>query len=155
VQIREHNLFFGIIPAWIILLIAFWGNRTMYRRIELIDESEPNTTVEERFVVNLSMKSGLCGRSTWEVADAWIGWLQAPQSGIPRNARFYFTETGWDKVGRAVVAACQRSGQRYRLIAVKENAIDVVFRDEYQVAGQPVRRLRKDGLRRPRKGEAF
>jgi hypothetical protein len=29
------------------------------------------------------------------------------------------TEIGWDEIGRDVVAACQRSGQEYRVIAIK------------------------------------
>ena len=88
------------------------------------------------------------GMTSEEVADAWIGKLQFPKPSLPSNARFYFTEIGWDEIGREVIAACQRSGQKYRVIAIKENAIDVAFQDEYQVAGQPIRHARKDGRRR-------
>lgn len=95
-----------------------------------------------------ALKHGLCGLTTEEVADAWIDKLTAPKGRIPWNAKFYFTEIGWKEIGRDIVAACQRSGQEYRVIAIKENALDVVFQDEYQVASQPVRRGRKDGWRR-------
>jgi hypothetical protein len=47
-----------------------------------------------------------------------------------------------------VIAACQEHGQAYRVIKVKENRVNVVFRDEYQVAAQPRRAQARDGRRR-------
>lgn len=121
----------------------------MFRRIELIS---PRVTLEKKdgiLEVWPALKGGLCGMTTCEeVIDAWIHKLRSPKVGLPENTRFYFTETGWDEIGREVIAACQRNGQEYRVIARKENDLDVVYRDEYQVAGQPVRRGRKEGVRR-------
>jgi hypothetical protein len=120
----------------------------MYRRIEIIHEGIISAKEDRSPLVFPAVKGGLCGMTIEEVADAWIDRLQSPKPSIPANARFYFTEIGWDEIGRDVIAACQRSGQGYRVIAIKENALDVVFQDEYQVAGQPIRRARKDGKRR-------
>lgn len=120
----------------------------MYRRIEIIHEGIISEKEDGSLFVFPAVKGGLCGMTSEEVADTWIDRLQSPKPSIPENARFYFTEIGWDEIGREVIAACQREGQRYRVIAIKENAIDVVFQDEYQVAGQPIRHGRKDGHRR-------
>ncbi len=95
----------------------------MYRRIELIDDKFG--------------KYGLCGLSFDEVIDAWVHVLRGPKRNIPQNAKFYFTESGWKNVGKNVVAACQRVGQRYRVIKVKEKSINVVWRDKFEVAAQP------------------
>jgi len=123
----------------------------MLRRIELIWEfplSERHEDLRDRF-----FKSGLCGLTTEEIVDAWEG-LPAPKQRIPENCRFYFTEAGWEMFGRAVVAACQLSEKkyniRYRVVCIKENDVDVVYRDEWQVAGQPKRKWRKDKVRRKR-----
>lgn len=118
----------------------------MYRRIEYIYEPiDPGEYRSEEVY-----KTGIMGLQTEEIIDAWIPWLRGPNKSIPGNARFYFTEEGWRKVGRNVAAACRRAGQKYRVIKVKENAIDVVCRNEYEVAGQPVRAWRKDGRKRER-----
>jgi hypothetical protein len=120
----------------------------MYRRIEIIHEGITSEKEDGSLLIFPAVKGGLCGMTSVEVANTWIDRLQSPKPSIPWNARFYFTEIGWDEIGREVIAACQREGQRYRVIAIKENAIDVVFQDEYQVAGQPIRRSRKEGHRR-------
>jgi hypothetical protein len=123
----------------------------MFRRIELIQPGVILTREDGEIVSIPAFKSGLMGVTTEEVVDAWIDKLSAPKSAIPSNARFYFTEYGWREIGKHVVAACQRSGQEYRVIAIKENAIDVVYQDEYQVAGQPLRQGMKAGYRRRRR----
>jgi hypothetical protein len=120
----------------------------MFRRIELIQPGVTLTREDGEIVSIPAFKSGLMGVTTEEVVDAWIEKLSAPKSAIPSNARFYFTELGWREIGKHVVVACQRNGQEYRVIAIKENAIDVVYQDEYQIAGQPIRRGRKAGYRR-------
>ncbi len=38
---------------------------------------------------------------------------------------------------RCVVAACIHSGTQYRVIAIKERSVDVMYRDELQVAVRP------------------
>jgi hypothetical protein len=127
----------------------------MFRRIELIDEmdpeehrklmealrrqktGEPNSTLEKenpRF-----WKGGLMGYGYPAVTDAWAH-LNSPRRAINENVRFYFTETGWRRYGCKAIEACQQAGQRYRVLRIKENAVDVVYRDEYQVA---VRRKKK------------
>ena len=120
----------------------------MYRRIEIIHERTKVVKPDGTPLTIPAFKHGLCGLSPDEVVDAWFDKLTSPKGRIPSNARFYFTEIGWAEIGRDVVAACQRSGQDYRMIAIKENEIDIVFQDEYQVAGQPIRRARKEGRRR-------
>ncbi len=120
----------------------------MYRRIEIIHESILSAKEDGSLLVFPAFKGGICGTTTEEVSDTWVHRLPSPKPSIHRNARFYFTEIGWDEIGRDVIAACQRTGQRYRVLAIKENALDIIFQDEFQVAGQPIRRSRKDGYRR-------
>jgi len=101
----------------------------MFRRIELITK-----------IGKHDFKTGLMGISTLEVCDAWIDWLGSPRKRIHKNCRFYFTERGWDEIGRKVIAACIASGQEYRVLRVKERLVDVVYRDEHQVAVRPRRK---------------
>lgn len=118
----------------------------MYRRVELIQHrGDPIGKDRHGRVIHRKddYKSGLMCASTEEVVDAWIAKLRGPYRSIPTNAKFYFTEKGWKEVGREVVAACQRSGQDYRVIAIKETDAQVVWRDKftgYEVAIQPKRR---------------
>lgn len=97
----------------------------MFRRIQLIN----NDTIH-----------GLCGVSTEETVDAWIDDLNGCKHPLPRNARFYFTERGWRDVGRKVIIAAQKSGQKYRIISVKENSVNVLWSDDNEVAVQPKKR---------------
>ena len=98
----------------------------MFRRIELIQRLGD----EDR-------KSGLLGVSPNEVIDAWIEDLNIPRRRLYKNCRFYFTEHGWNTIGRRVVGACIHSGTQYRVIAIKERSVDVMYRDEVQVAVRP------------------
>ena len=112
----------------------------MFRRVELIDEIGVREGVYEAF------KHGLMGLSNDTVVDAWIESLRGPDRSIPSNARFWFTEAGWRSVGRRVVEACGRTGQKYRVVRVKESAVAVVWRDRftgYEVAAQPLRPRRR------------
>jgi hypothetical protein len=117
----------------------------MYRRIELIQEPLSLVNPDGEVVHWPAVKAGLMGPGLLEVMEAWADKLAAPKHRIPQNARFYFTEKGWDEIGRYVVAAAQRTGQQYRILAIKEKNLNVIFRDEFQVAGQPVRRKGKRG----------
>ena len=102
----------------------------MFRRVELIDPDG-------------KLKHGLCGLSQEKVIDAWFDKLRGPNRSIPLNAKFYFTELGWKEVGRQVIIACQQVGQAYRVIKVKENSVNVVWRDQHsglEVAAQPKKR---------------
>jgi hypothetical protein len=115
----------------------------MYRRIQLINHYDPKKHEHEQndFIHGLM---GIC--NSVEIADAWTYKLRGSNHALPTNARFYFTEKGWKEVGREVIAACQRSGQDYRVIKVKETDAQVVWRDkytEYEVAIQPKRKVSK------------
>jgi len=118
------------------------------RRIELIEPVQQFTTSNGSKHIEPAFKHGLLGSSPEAVADVWINKLRGPykKSGgnIPRNAKFYFTELGWQEVGRKVVEACQRSRQDYRVVKVKEESVNVVWRNRhygYEVAAQPRKRI--------------
>lgn len=102
----------------------------MYRRIQLINDLGNGTSIIH----------GLCGMSTDEVAESWAYDLRGCKRNMPENIRFYFTENGWNEVGRKVITAAQKSGQRYRIIKVKENSVDVFWSDNIEVAAQPRRK---------------
>ncbi|MDX1437190.1 MAG: hypothetical protein R3335_10295 [Anaerolineales bacterium] len=88
-----------------------------------------------------AFKLGILGAADFSWADT----LRGPQKSIPDNVRFFFTEKGWREVGRHVVAECKRQGQEVRVIAVKENSVNVVWGDDYEVAAQPKKpRSKKD-----------
>ena len=131
----------------------------MYRRIELIEDNNILTD-------DLKWRRGVKGGTSrtpffYDVAEAedifayYQANLPRPSKRITRNCRFYFTKLGWDLFGRKVIAGCQRHRRRYRVIAIKEKAADVVYIDEYQVAvrprlkrgtgGKPSSRRTKDG----------
>jgi len=138
----------------------------MFRRIELIEDMSAGKMkhlISARFRVPiekldnigaLAQKLGLFDgllfglvfggkvrRRSKAISPACAG-LAPPGKKIGKNCRFYFTEKGWEKYGRATVAACQRVGQRYRVICIKEKPVDVFYRDEYQVAVRPRRKRR-------------
>jgi hypothetical protein len=111
----------------------------MYRCIELI----LHLPLIEGFVSD--MIHGLCGGGNDEVIDAWIS-MNSPRKENNKKVRFYFTEAGWDKYGRNTVAACLRTKQKYRVLAVDEHDVDVVYKDEYQVCIRPKRKVRRGKL---------
>lgn len=81
------------------------------------------------------------GCSPLEVIDAWIFKLCGPRARCFRaNARFYFTERGWQEVGSKVMEACKKTGQRFRILTVKERSVNVVWKDPLEVAAQPIKR---------------
>ena len=93
----------------------------MYRRIEILDGSQIR---------------GILGLSPAEVCDAWFPYLRGMGTG--KNDRYFFTEKGWNKIGRKVVTALKRHGLPFRIISVKENSVDVMATDhEYEVAVRP------------------
>lgn len=58
-----------------------------------------------------------------------------------RRARFYFTERGWEKVGRYVVAEAERLGHVVKVVRRKEpDTSRVIYEDELQVALLPAAR---------------
>jgi len=60
--------------------------------------------------------------------------LRAPLIQNPR-ARFYFTERGWDRVGRFVASDAQKKGFLMRVIRRKNPpASQIVYQDDFQIA---------------------
>jgi len=133
----------------------------MYRRIELIDEmsaedyrvfieslrqsaSDPDVDLQREYP--RFWKTGLMGYGNPAVWDAWLD-MNSPRRPVNRNARFYFTEEGWRRYGRKTIEVCQQVGQRYRVLRVKESAVDVIYRDEYQVAVRPKKKSRDKKIR--------
>jgi hypothetical protein len=137
---------------------------SMFRRIELFDEmseehyrrfieatrqsiDDPGYHIEKdnpRF-----RKSGLMGFGNPVVWDAWVH-MNSPRRPVNRNARFYFTEEGWRRYGRKTIEVCQQVGQRYRVIRIKENSVDVIYRDAVQVAVRPKKKRRDKDIRNAR-----
>ena len=116
----------------------------MFRRIELI--AEMGATEYENMIHAMQQsgepigrevmrfwKSGLMGTGNFTVSDAWVK-LNNPRRDIFKNCRFYFTEAGRRRHGRPTVAACQQTGQLYRVLSIKEKSVEVVYHDELQVA---------------------
>jgi hypothetical protein len=65
--------------------------------------------------------------------------LRRPSITNPR-ARFYFTEAGWETVGRHVAAEARRLGHLVKVIKRKEpKRSQVIYRDELQLALVPVK----------------
>ena len=133
----------------------------MFRRIELIDEmsEEPYRKFIEAMRQSIDdpdyhierdyprfWKSGLTGFGNPVVWEAWVH-MNSPRRPVNRNARFYFTEEGWRRYGRKTIEVCQQVCQRYRVIRIKENSVDVVYRDEVQVAVRPKKKWREKGSR--------
>lgn len=119
----------------------------VYRRIELIHHYPDSDPWEYGEYYPTDIKLGIMGVTHYKIVDAWMPensqGLRGPKHGVPRNARFYFTEKGWKVLGRNVVAACKEVGQDYRVIAIKETDAQVVWRDKftgYEVAVQPKRK---------------
>lgn len=103
----------------------------MFRRIEII------STFKHKDGTNSTCKSGLMGVCDHEdIVDAWIDGPKGPEH-LYKNCRFFFTEDGWNLYGRKTIEACQRHGQKYRVICVRECSVDVFFRDTYEVAVRP------------------
>ena len=97
----------------------------MFRRIELISEmgvqehrSGAAIDPQDRDLLRF-WKSGLMGYGNESVMGAWAK-LNNPRRDILKNCRFYFTEAGGRRYGPPAVAACQQTGQRYRLLSIKE-----------------------------------
>ena len=135
----------------------------MFRRIELVDEMGEDDyrkfiEATRRSIRDLDYnvekdnprfrKSGLMGFGNPVVWDAWEQ-MRSPRRPINKNARFYFTEEGWRRYGRKTIEVCQQVGQRYRVIRIKENAIDVIYRDDVQVAVRP-KKKKSNGHHRAR-----
>lgn len=118
----------------------------MYRRIELIYEhfskkenkfwSEKGGIFSAMPHINDDLSEHL---KSLEIFDSWAsqgkitGWC----GNIPKNAKFFFTEKGWKDVGRHVVSACLKTRTKFRILKVKENSVNVVWANDYELAAQP------------------
>jgi len=103
----------------------------MYRRLEII-QPEIEYYDEGQLVTWPAEKMGIMVAADFTWADK----LRGPRKTIPQNTRFFFTEKGWREIGRHTVARCKEAGQEVRVIAVKENSVNVVWGDEFEVAVQ-------------------
>jgi hypothetical protein len=68
-----------------------------------------------------------------------MGWGTLPRPHIGnRRARFYFTEAGWHKIGRAVLVDAHRRGIMVRVVRLKNPPLSqAIYRDKWQVAILP------------------
>ncbi|MBV8378213.1 MAG: hypothetical protein JO279_14550 [Verrucomicrobia bacterium] len=68
-----------------------------------------------------------------------------------RRARFYFTERGWEKVGRFVAGEARKQGFQMRVIRRKNPPVSQIFyRDEFQLALLPFNRKKQRCARKDR-----
>jgi hypothetical protein len=136
----------------------------MYYRIEVINEYSIDNALRLAKELGIHMtvghksklkfsayKHGLCGITTDEVVSAWIDDIMGPTRAVNRNCRFFFTEKGFDTVGRKVIAACIKSEQKYRVIRIKNHEWDVVWKGELEAALRP--RKKRERERKDRKKE--
>ena len=93
--------------------------------------------------------SGGVGLWAHMLPGQWVGGrLPRPHIGN-RRARFYFTEAGWHKIGRAVLMDARRRGIMVRVVRLKNPPLSqAIYRDKWQVAILP------PGRRRPGGGQA-
>ncbi len=108
----------------------------MYRRIQLIKQYRKEDCTISNLLASIS------GRSTCEGAAAWaeLNTSRRQTDKTIKSCRFYLTEEGWAKFGREVVAACRKSGQQYRVLAVREREVEVLYWDGWQVMVRPRKR---------------
>jgi hypothetical protein len=67
-----------------------------------------------------------------------------------RRARFYFTEAGWQKIGRAVLMDARRCGIMVRVIRLKNPPLSqAIYRDKWQVAILPPGQRNSSGNKVP------
>lgn len=81
------------------------------------------------------------------LAGAFMAGLEGFNLNAPKiknaRARFYFTEKGWEKVGKAIVARARVQGHVVRVIRRKNpEKSQIVYADELQVAILPRKGLR-------------
>ena len=106
----------------------------MFRRIEVIHEYQWKGATEW-------YKTGLCGGMFHTmVGESWLDKLKGPSLPLHKNCKFWFTEDGWNEVGRDVVAALQATKTEYRVLKIKERSVDIFYKDRLEVATRPKRR---------------
>jgi len=115
-------------------------------RITTIDKSD-NSIMSCVGADNLLSLVGL-GRWKMKEEDVWdvsermteLG-MKSPKKKINNRARFYFTERGWEKVGRIIMKEMNENGFHVRVEKRKNpKASNVTYADSYQVALLPNKR---------------
>lgn len=75
--------------------------------------------------------------STWDCLGSEMDrlGLKWPHGFSNRKARFYFTERGWDRIGRQLVKAATELGYKVKIVRKKQpKRSAVVYCDQYQLA---------------------
>jgi hypothetical protein len=57
-----------------------------------------------------------------------------------KSIRFYLTELGWKKAGRPILKTIKQMKWDHRVLSIKEKSVDIIYRDELQVAVRPRKR---------------
>lgn len=125
----------------------------MFRRIEVIYRSDLKTFAPYTFLIWQAIwecEPDYCPskRTKWfNLGLNFLGGLQkvcgvkAPRGlKTHKSMRFFFTENGWKSAGRTILKFIKHNGWQHRVISVKEGAVDVIYRDDLQVAVRPRRR---------------
>jgi hypothetical protein len=103
----------------------------------LTDATISYWNVEQEDYVRVSL--GLVGAGRTLSAKMWELHLPAPSIGNQR-ARFWFTERGWDRFGRALAREGRQRGHVVKVIRRKNpRRSQIVYADEWQVALLPAK----------------
>jgi hypothetical protein len=116
------------------------------RRLESLSQPAPVVEVEEdcillRLAVRpIDVRKRLIGAGFGALANIMDErGLKSPALSHPR-ARFYFTDLGWQRVGRFVAGRARQMGHVVKVIRRKNpRASEIIYRDAYQVALLPQR----------------
>lgn len=104
----------------------------MFRRIELIQDnykggiaspSESENDIQSFFL-------------WFDLFLTWCDKIKGNAGSIPKNSRFFFTEKGWEKVGRHIVVECKKRNIQFRILKFKESHVNIVWKSELEVAVQ-------------------
>lgn len=105
----------------------------------LIDECDYVWDAHSQELIQAEVKGSLKGAASGLSDVMWELDLPAPQI-TNRRARFYFTETGWRKIGLKLVRAARERGHVVQVIRRKNpERSQIVFQDQLQVAILPLK----------------
>ena len=113
----------------------------MYRRIENILKAETIIIRGRKHKLPGGKYGVMSGGPDPQIFDNpyWVALaeLPVPRESFRKNCKFYFTELGWDKFGRRMIHGLLQSKCQFMVITIKENAMEVMYKDKYQVAVRP------------------